>query len=181
MIPTMTQASSHPRGSVLPAVLIFLALVGVVAVMSVNPEQTYAAKEIHAPDSPPPNLYATVQVMRITNKWQIAHLDLKVYANDSAVKDMVISCEFRGGSGTAISSRLETIHEIVQAGKDRTFKDVGFGFIPQGAKDIRCELVRATPAYPTVKTAAVQEWTTHPTNPDMFCTKVGGAPSCRLR
>lgn len=50
--------------------------------------------------------------------------------NDYMVKDITISCSFRGNSGTFLGDRTHTVYETVKPRSKRKFSKVNIGFIP---------------------------------------------------
>lgn len=63
--------------------------------------------------------------------------------NPYSVKDISISCDFYGNSGTLLGSRSHTVYEIVKANTKRTFKAVNIGFIPPQSARGGCSIDRA--------------------------------------
>lgn len=57
-----------------------------------------------------------------------------------AVKDIEITCQHSGASGTRIDSNKRTIYEVIQPGKTRTFKDFDMGFIHSQAVSSGCSI-----------------------------------------
>lgn len=58
----------------------------------------------------------------------------------TAIKDIEITCDHQGPSGTKIDSNTRTIFEIVPAGKTRTFKSFDMGFIHSQAVSTSCRI-----------------------------------------
>ena len=63
--------------------------------------------------------------------------------NDRPVRDVVVSCDFLGNSGTKISTARRTIYETIAPGKSLPVKEIGFGFIDQQVAKVSCTVARA--------------------------------------
>lgn len=63
-------------------------------------------------------------------------------ANNSTrtIKDVVVSCDAFGGSGTKINTLKETIYETFNPKTTKTVKELNFGFIDQQVKSVRCTI-----------------------------------------
>ena len=61
----------------------------------------------------------------------------------SHLKDFEIACELTGNSGTTIGTARKTLHEMVEARKTRTFRDVNMGFINAQTARFGCDVVTA--------------------------------------
>lgn len=54
------------------------------------------------------------------------------------VKDILITCNIHGASGTKIDTKSKTIYEKFPARQTKTISDVNFGFISDQANSVNC-------------------------------------------
>lgn len=89
-------------------------------------------------------------VQVVTQKWaragfgSVGVMDITVKnQNPFAVKDLVVTCDFAGRSGTRFGERSRTIFDVVEAGETKTFRKINMGFISDQAHSGGCEVSSA--------------------------------------
>jgi len=61
-------------------------------------------------------------------------------SNTFPVKDLTVTCKFLGASGTPISSRTETIFEVIKPSATKRTAALSYGFTSEQTKKFYCEL-----------------------------------------
>jgi hypothetical protein len=170
-------------------------VVFVLAALTVRPSSTTPTVDKYRYTYVPPANFtygASAGASRWIDDYGLSYVNITATAGKSSgVSDLTIECIYRGGSGTEVARRVETIYEVVPAGKTKTFNRVRLGFVPQGAKTISCSLLRATQygpkIDPPVEKPKAQPGTcigpdnccVDPENPHMCCSKTATGMNCR--
>lgn len=116
------------------------------------PNQPESAATPLPPKTPPLPLVPLPQVDIVS--WErggfdnVAVMNLKLtnLSKDAWIKDIQVSCIFKGNSGTIISSNRVTVYEIIQPNKSHVAKKLNLGFIQQQVKTASCHAASAKTA-----------------------------------
>lgn len=86
-----------------------------------------------------------IKINLADTSYQIARIGLTIKnENTFSIKDVAINCDFFAPSGTIVSSRRETVFEIIKAHGSKKMAGVNFGFVSDQTKNLSCRAVDYT-------------------------------------
>ena len=127
-------------------IVLLLLVVGVIGVLAfVNNHRKQPAAP--APQSLAPVQQASLENVDLKVSWRKTSTNMMIATiavtnrNDHDVKDLNVECTMYTPGGAALGEARRTVHDVVPARADRTFRDFSMGTIHGQANTARCNVI----------------------------------------